>query len=76
MRHCSWRDANADRPRKGGPKCENVWLWSIPSHMVIAGNDEMHALGGLRENLFDLRRCAVVYYPHIFARSLQLQATP
>jgi len=29
---------------------------------------------GVRKNLFDLRRCAVVHYLHVLARSQQLSA--
>jgi len=60
--------ANSSRQCKDEPNFVNEWWLSIPWPILAEGSDDAR-YRGLRKNLFDLRRCAVVHNLHVLARS-------
>src|SRR6266496_1221378 len=46
MKPCSSSYANANRRQKDGRNCANGWPLNIPSHMLVSGKDDAHAIAG------------------------------
>ncbi len=59
-----------------GPNCVNGWRTLHPLAHVGQWQGRRARYRGLRENLFDLRLCAVVHNLHVLARSQQFAIEP
>ena len=66
--------ANVNRPRKGAHNFVNGWKPEHTLAHVGQWQGRRARYRGIRKNLFDLRRCAVVHNLHVLARSQQFSA--
>jgi hypothetical protein len=73
MKPCSSNYARISKHQKVATNCVSEWRLSIHSRISVDGKGDVPGMRAA-QNLFYLRRCAVVHNLHVLARSQSLQA--